>query len=264
MAKSSQLFEHAQRYMREVMAPRLREEGFVSYKGEDIHWYRLVNNEVVQAIYFGTRHTALQSSFSIYIGFHPLFIPPVFQKSPYFRAEPGFAQMSYRVPELVPGSTPHGIINLMLYGLYNRVYRIPDVLIPCPRDKNDGLDILNQVFSIFESVKTPKACYEMHKRMQEIESVFSMSTYFVDEVLFWGDKELYPYCQQYMEDFIAMLRKAQESGKFFHKTHEEELERLLAMKDAFSNREQYLQVLKEREQKTLHLLEKYTGIRWQD
>ena len=58
MANNSMLFEHTQRFMREVMADRLREEGFVSYKGEDIHWYRLVNNEVVQAIYFVTRHTA--------------------------------------------------------------------------------------------------------------------------------------------------------------------------------------------------------------
>ena len=40
------LFEHTQRFMREVMAERLREEGFVSYKGEDIHWYRLVNNDI--------------------------------------------------------------------------------------------------------------------------------------------------------------------------------------------------------------------------
>ena len=77
MANNSQLFEHMQRYIREVMAQRLREEGFASYKGEDIHWYRLVNNEMVQCIYFVTRDTHLHSFVDIYYGCHPLFICPM-------------------------------------------------------------------------------------------------------------------------------------------------------------------------------------------
>ena len=83
MANNSMLFEHTQRFMREVMAERLREEGFVSYKGEDIHWYRLVNNEVVQAIYFVTRHASLYSGggFELCYGCHPMFISPIFQKT---------------------------------------------------------------------------------------------------------------------------------------------------------------------------------------
>ena len=257
MAKSSVLFEHAQRYAQEVMAPRLREEGFVSYKGEDLHWYRLVNNEIVQAVYLGTRHTAVQSPFSIYVGFHPLFIPPIFQRSPYFRVEPSYVQMCHRIPELIPGSTPHGMTNLMLYGQQIAPYRVPDVLIPCPVDKNYGLDVLEQVFPFLETVKTPEACYKMHKRMNKSNL---NTAFFLDEVLFWNDKEMHSVCQEYMDWMLPMLRAAEKTGKFFFKVHKEELERLLLIKEAFTNRDQYMEVLKARTQETLRLLKKYTGI----
>ena len=205
-AKTSELFEHAQRYIREVFASRLREEGFSSYKGDDIHWYRLINNEVVHAVYFTTRHAALGAFMTIQYGCHPLFIPPIFQKSPYLSSEPGYEQMLHRIPEPVPNSTEDGIIGTHLWGEYNRPYRYPDSLIMCPDNDNKGLDVLEMIFPVIDAIKTPDACYEMHKKMRkrqiENDSSMTMSSYFVDEMLFWEDHEVYEYCRKYVEHMM--------------------------------------------------------------
>ena len=268
MANNSMLFEHTQRFMREVMAGRLRQEGFVSYKGEDIHWYRLVNNEVVQAIYFVTRHTALQGNwFEICYGCHPLFISPIFQKSPYFYGMPSDEQMYGRVPELVPGSTFHGFHPLLLHGLCNRLYRIPDIMIECPTDKNNGLDILELVFPTLDKVQTPYACYEMHRGIREERNNYGFgiepSSPFIDEVLFWEDKALYEPCYEFTKKFGAYLQAVKDRGKPLGKMFTEELDNLLRQRRVFEEgcRNAHLQFLKEKEQKNFKLLEKYTGIR---
>lgn len=267
MAKTSELFEHAQRYVREVMADRLREEGFVSYKGEDIHWYRLVDNKVVHAIYFCTRHTGLPAFFDIYYGCHPLFVPPVFQKSPYLYAEPGYEQMNMRIPETVPGSTPRGFEGTMIHGMVNRPYRVPDAMIWCPQDKNNGLDILEKIFPVMDGIRTPTACYEMHKkrRQGEIENDtwLTVSTYFVDEALYVGDEAMYPFCQMFVTSKISLLESAEKTGRFFRKEDKRELERLLELRRVFveDRRQEYLQTFPAREQETLRKLERYTAIR---
>lgn len=266
MGANSELFEHAQRFVREVFAERLRQEGFVSRKDEDIHWYRLVDGEVLQAVYFITHHAKLQSFFEIRYGCHPLHIPAVFQKSPYMYALPGYEQMNDAIPETIPGSTPYGFEPLHLYGMYNRPYRVPDVLIPCPQDKNNGLDILEKLFPVMNNLSSPYACYEQHKnrRKREIdnENTFSMSTYFVDEVLFWEDKALYPFCMKYVADWSSALGKLQKDGKLTRRSDQEHLERLLVLWDVFAHdgREGYMQTLRHREQTNRRLLKKYTGL----
>ena len=266
MANNSQLFEHMQRYIREVMAQRLREEGFASYKGEDIHWYRLVNNEMVQCIYFVTRDTHLHSFVDIDYGCHRLFIPPVFQKSPYFYTMPCAEQMDNRVPELVPGSTVRGFHSLMICGACNRPYRIPDVLIMCPTGKNYGLDVLELVFPFLNQVVTPRACYEMHKsrRQGEIEEgdTYTMSPYFVDEVLFWADEELYEYCRGYLLEQISMRDHVLKSGGRAGKAEQLEWEQC-AVLDAVlrdGTRREDLKTLNNRYMKIRQLLRKNCGI----
>ena len=268
MTNNSMLFEHTQRFMREVMAGRLRKEGFVSYKGEDIHWYRLVNNEVIQTIYFVTRHTSLQGNwFEFCYGCHPMFISPVFQKSPYFYGMHSNEQMYYRVPELIPGSTFHGFHSLLLDGVWNRPYRIPDIMISCPQDKNNGLDILELVFPTLDKVQTPYACYEMHRSWREGRDNYGFgvepASAFVDEVIFWEDKELYEPCYEFARNFGSHLQSVKDRGKPLGKMFTEELDNLLRQQRVFEEgcRYEHLQFLEKRAQKNFKLLEKYTGIR---
>lgn len=266
MSKASELFAHTQRFVREVFAERLREEGFVSYKSEDIHWYRLVNNEVVHAIYFVTRHTALNSFFDIYFGCHPLFIPPVFQKSPYMHAIPGYEQMNDRIPDKIPGSTFLGFKGTMIYGMGNRPYRSPDILIMAPTDKNSGLDILEDILSFIADITTQSACYEMHKNWRqgaiENESNITMSTYFVDEVLYWEDEELYPYCEKYVQQWSSALQKMMQADELKRKDDRAKLERLLKLREVFEhgNRDEYIQSFQDRELQTRKLLKKHANL----
>lgn len=266
MGKASELFEHSQRFIQEVFAERLRQSGFVSYKGEDIHWFRIVNHEVVQAVYFVTRSATLQSTFEIRFGAHPLYISPIFQKSPYLFAEPGYEQMNDMIPETVPGSTPYGFEGLRLYGMYNRPYRVPDVLIPCPQDKNNGLDVLEKLLPVLDKLTTPFDCYQMHKKRREREieneNTFSMSTYFVDEVLFWEDEALYPFCKKYVADWVTSLERLQNNNELNRRDDREYLKRLLLLQDVFAtgDRERYMNKLRTREHKNRSLLKKYTTL----
>lgn len=249
--KKSELFRHAQRYIQEVFAERLRQQGFLSYKGENIHWYRLVNDQVVQAIYFVTRHVALPVSMTIGCGCHPLFIPPVFQKSPYMYAEPGNEQIYLRYP---------------IVGSMNTVYRIPDALIECPADEYKGSNILDGVLSLLDSVQTPFACYETHKewRKGQIENGtwFTMSPFFADEVIYWEDKSLYPFCKEFIAGYIGILNDVKQSGGFLLRSDHNELARLIKLKEVFdeNRRHEYLQTLCERERETLRMIRKYTTI----
>ena len=262
----SVLFEHMQRFVREVFSERLRQEGFVSYKDEDVHWYRLVNDEVIQAVYFVTRHTTLHTTVDIYYACHPLYIPPILQKSPYMYSLPGYEQMDDSIPETVPGSTPYGFESLRIYGMYNRPYRIPDVLITCPQDKNNGLDVLEKLFPVLDSITTPYDCYLMHKkrRAREIESAnfWNMSSYFVDEVLYWEDETLYPFCRTYVEDTAVCFENLRAEKKLTRREDQELLLRLQRLKAVFHDGSllAYKEELINREHKNLYLLQKYAGI----
>ena len=266
MAKNSILFEHTQRYVREVMADRLRENGFTSRKGEDINWYRVIDNDVIQAVYFATRHTALPSFLDIGFGSHPFFIPPLFYKGPYLHAGPGYEQYYVAVPEIIPGSYPYGMMRSQISGMSNRVYRSPDVQIMCPTDLNYGRDILDQVLLVLDRIQTPRDCYLSHKtwREREIEngSWMTMSPYFVDEVVYWDDGALLPFCKEYVFGMIEILEQAAQTGRFYRKSDELRLGELRQLREFLSNgdRDGHLNMLKEREKQVQLLLAKNTGI----
>lgn len=266
MSNNSQLFEHIQRFVREVMADTLHAAGFSSYKGEDIHWYRIVNNEVVQSIYFVSSHTQLPVFLEIKYGFHPLFIPPVFQKSPYFYGMPRYEQMYDRIPEIILGSMPYGFMGTSLYGMTHRPYR-PDAQVLAPPDMGNGLTTLEQVLKELKGLSTSIECYQKHKnrRSGEIEndSWLMMSPYFVDEVLFWEDEALYSYCQGYVNGKMQLLQNAKNNGFLKRKADILELEQLSVLQSVFEHgtRDEYVKTFPGRSQNTLKLLEKYAGIR---
>lgn len=267
MTKATELFYHVQRFVREVFADRLREAGFSSYKGEDVHWFRLVNGQVIQGVYFVTRHNKLHTSLEIQYGAHPAFIPPIFQRSPYLYAAPSYEQMYNIIPELWPGCGYDGRMKTLLCGAENAPYRVPDVLILCPQSPPHNLDILEQILSVLDGIDTPSACYETHKRWRaaEIENgaMLTMSTYFVDEVLFWQDQSLYPYCRAYVSAMRSILERIEtEKGKLSRKADREELDRLRGLQQILDtdDRQTHLANLEQAAQGNLRMLKKYTCI----
>ena len=93
-----------------------------------------------------------------------------------------------------------------------------------------------------------------------------MSTYFVDEVLYWEDEALYPYCKMYVDKMSDHLIWASKMEKGYRKCDREHLERLLVLKDVFENngREAYLQQLQIRAEKTRKQFLRYTTSKMTD
>ena len=251
MSKTSILREHVQRYIRATVSDRLREQGFVSKDNDDIHWYRVVNGEVVHAIYFSTAHTWLPVTLDIGYGCHPLFITPQFPSSPYVRYAPG-NEVSY--PRYI------------LLAPHCNICYSEDILVTCPEDESVVHDILTNIFSVLNSVVSPRDCYDLHKewRKGQIENNLwiDVSPWFVDEVVFWEDWELYPFCQLYIqrEEILLQnaLKKNPKSKQFI-----EELEYLQILKRSIidGQRDVHMRILEKRKKITIKLLERNTGIR---
>lgn len=263
---NSEGYAHVQRFVWEVYADRLRQAGFSSYRGEDIHWFRLVNNEVIHAVHFRADRAGYPLMMEIGYGCHPLFIPPVLQRTPFLQPINGYEQVDYRIPELIPGSMPNGVQHSFIHGLRNRIYREPDVMVHCPADDQTTQLILEKVLSVMEPINTPAACYALHKdrRAGEIENDawLTMTPYFVDEVLYWEDSALYPYCSVYIEGKREWLEAVKQEGKLKRKVDQEELAQLVILQDVFRNKDraQYMQVLSERAQRNFAKLKKHTNI----
>lgn len=260
------LFDHMQKYTREVFAERLRKAGFSSYKGQDVHWFRLVNNEVIQAVYFVAFDAAPGTFAEILYGCHPLFVSPVFQKSPLIRGLPDGVQICNCIPEAVPGSTYQGVERFLLYNLdNNRPYHVPDSLIMCCPDLNYGLDVLEKLLSFLNRITTSRECYEYHKelRLRLFPPEFSVqSTYFVDEVLYWNDEEMYSDCHAFAKNQALSLKNAMEEGFRVPKRYRQSWEHGNVLNQVFEkgNFEEYLHTFQDRAQHNLRLLERNAGI----
>ena len=258
------LFTHVQKFVQEVYAEQLREAGFRSYRNEGVHWFRLVNDEVIQAVYFVARHTTFPVRLDIEYGCHPLFIPPILQHSPYMYGMPGYEQMYDEIQETIPGRMPDGRQRSMVLGMQNREYR-EDIEVLCPVNPDERQQILRNVLDEIEPLNTPKACFEAHKRWRarqiENDSWGIMSPYFVEEVLYWEEESLYPYCIEYMKATIRGLSNVREDGKLPQK-YQQELEHLKILWDVFQNnsRAEYLQVLQGRESKNRKRLKTNTSL----
>jgi len=262
MSKATGLFEHMQRYTREVFAECLRKEGFSSYKGQDIHWYRIMNNEVIQAIYFVARDSAPCTFAEIMYGCHPLFVPPVLQKSPLMNRMPDYLQIS----NLVPANTTDGVERFLLYSQYNnQPYRVPDALIMCSPDQNNGLNVLEKLLTILNRTTTAPQCYELHKELSWKLSTSDFrirSSYFVDEVLYWEDKKLYSFCEEFVKSEAQHLEYAIKNEIRLPKTYRQSWEQGKVLKQVFENSsfEEYLHNLQERAQQNLRSVKRNTGI----
>lgn len=266
MFKATELFEHMQRYTREVFAERLQKEGFSSYKGQDIHWYRLVNNEVVQAVYFVAYNAAPCSFAEIRYGCHPLFVDSVLQKSPLMSGLSDYVQISNLIPETIPGSTICGVERLLLYSEFNnRPFRVPDILIMCAPNQNYGLDILEKLLSVLNRTTTTLACYELHKELcrQLASPDFRIrSTYFVDEALYLHDEEMYSFCREFVKSEAGRLEHITKKGYPIPRMYKQSWQQSSVLNQVFDNGayEEYLHTLQDRAQHNLRKLERLAGI----
>lgn len=257
MTNKALVNQHAQVFIREVLADQLVQAGFVSRKGQDIQWYRVVDNSVLQAVLFNTQWATLPVLLTVSYSCHPLFIMPEFPKSVHV------PNMMRSIEAFNPGRYLFKQNNNMIYS--------PDAAVTCPNDACKGADILADILFKLNEVKSIEHCYNMHKagrlKAAEIcnlppeELFWNISPDFMDEVVYLDDTEMYPYCRKRIVSELERYEKAQQIRKLWN-VEKAELESLKSLKAAVleGNRNEHLRVLEERRVESIRQLKRQTGI----
>lgn len=247
------LEEHARIYIREIMAERLCREGFVSRTGEGFHWYRVVNGDVLQAVYFYTRWAALPMFMAIGYGCHPLFIAPEYPKGIHM------SSMLRSLEAVNPGKQ-------LAKQNGNTVYAA-NAAITCPDDAFQGADILQSILDQLNEIRTVEQCYGVHKQrylktaellnLAKEEMYHNLSTDFMDEAVFLGDQELYPYCKAHILKELARYEKVQGTRKLWN-VEKYEWNALEHLKEAIidQKRDEHLAYLQERKEANIRQLKR--------
>ena len=205
MANNNQLqTEHIQRLVRELFADRLRQEGFVSYKNQDIAWYRLVNQEVLQTIYFYTITSYIPVFMHIGVGCHPLYVEPKFSASVRYSSKDRGNEVRFREKIFVD-------FPLKSYS--------SDILVMCPADEQKRMGIFENILKELEPIHTAWEAYQAHKEIYSRRTFRSLSTDFINEMIYYKDVELCEKCLPGMEISLQVchqysdMRSYAERGK---------------------------------------------------
>ncbi len=229
-------------YTTGVFAPKLEAAGFRSYRGENLSWYRLVNGELLQTVYF---YSPFNFPMLVELGYgmHPLYLPaPMPQKihiSSYFNSE---------IMWWLRGGTLGG----------KRLYK--DTCINCLATPEMGAELLTErIFPIFEENQTIDAAYEYFKNLYLGMPPGWTSESFMDQVIYRGDADMYDWCLQHFRGWYDLI-----SGyKFKTKEDEQRLKRFKPKIDALEtgNRDACIEALEMQKKKFIKKLERELGIR---
>lgn len=237
------IYDHVRKYISAVFRERLTEEGFFSDNG--INWYRIIQGEVIHGIYFYSSYPMLPAALNIGYGCHPMFIAPHISSDPYL-----YASLGDEV--IYPGK-----LNMKAA---NTIFSM-DAMVLCPADEFKGLDLLDAVLSDIRGCNTASDCYGLHKQWKDSQiqnqTFMNVSTAFLDEVVYFDDKELYPMCAQWIPSRTESLLAAQETSKLWegHETELKELE-ILAPAILQGKRREHLQLLAQRSEETKKRMQK--------
>jgi len=260
MEKNKRLIlnDHASRYIRAVMSEQLQNRGYVSKNEEHLHWYRLVDGDILQAVYFYSQWAAMPILMGIGYGCHPLFIAPEYPAGIHM------GSMRRSREALNPGR--------MLMKQQNRAHFATDTAVTCPDDAFCGAYILEDILTRLDHVHNMEENYQMHKQthveiirlleMPEENTFQNMSADFMNEVVFMDDRELYPHCIERIERELQRYDRAQKVRKLV-KAEVADMEMMVRLKSAIAGgeREQHLAYLYELQQSNMKkLLKKVDGL----
>ena len=251
--KTKVLNENAQNYVRAVMADHLRREGYVSKDGMDLQWYRVINGDVLQAVFFYTRWAALPMFMAIGYSCHPLFITPEFPKGIHMPS------MLRSLESVNPGKQ-------LVKQNGNSIYAA-NAAVTCPDDSFKGVDILESILDQLDGIRSVEQCYAIHKQrylkaaellnLAQEELYHNISTDFMDEAVFFNDQDLYSYCASRIQNELTRYEKAQETRKLWN-IEKYELNALYHLKEAIINqkRDEHLMYLQQRQAENIRLLKR--------
>ena len=249
---SAERLTYVQKYVHDIFADTLKQEGFVSPDGKDTIWYRGVNHEVVNTVCFFTRWSGIPISLWMGYGIHPLFVEPFRTNTVYI---PDYPYNYEKLNALEPLSKEQ---------MHHYVYYALDVPVHVPKYSDKGLYTLEGIIlPKMNAVKTERDCYELHKARYldnfgpDFMAKTMISLDFVNEAIFFEDTELYPGLQnlvlkwlQQHENYDEELRNSKWAKE--RRVHLEYQKKALLEDD----REAFLESMAQRRNKTVDLLQK--------
>jgi len=240
--------KHLQRYAKSVFSEKLRQRGFVSYKNEDLSWYKVVNGEILMTVYIFTAWPIIPIIPYIGFGIHPLFVEaPIPQK------------VSIR------GISNDEVMTTVTLGSPVKVFD-ENTLVQCPISKGHGAEKLeNEIFPIFDSIGSIEDIYRFYKNRyfsykqywneRGMEYDINVSGAFIDMAIYLGDTQMYPLCQRKIE----LMNQRDLSSYWTKRDMERNQLRYYAIADG--QRTMYLEKLEKRKEMNLRTIERKLGIR---
>ncbi len=233
-----------------IYAEKLKNAGFVSYKGECTSWYKIANNEVVNSVYLYSALGFYPLLMEIGYGIHPLFIP---------------APIPQRV--IFIGSHDDEVMTEVGGKFKYSLYCGTSVM--CHNMKEWGAELLDtDVFPRFGDVKTEMDAYISHRKIciDRIEKYKENSNggqmqivgseWLADEAIYFNDEEI----QNMMISQLIHQREYMKNGDMMSTPTKREWyqKRIEAIQDGA--REPFLMMLKARKKRFIRDLERKVGI----
>ena len=238
---------HAKMYIDAVFAETLKQEGFVNPDGKSISWYRVVNNELVHAVYFHATYGSVPvQGMCIESRVFPLFYKPMYYSSIYTSGSN--RHFGYRVMGINDLPDEHGTRLISLYSNDIWVYTIVT--------GKKGLYTLEvDVLPWFQKAMTQADYYQLvSDEFVKLGNDFDRQVILSDAValtLYYGDTEKYAAYSQWFAGFLpGYLENVLIADKY--------KEERLALKSALDGdtREEFLQQLERGREKTIKWLKK--------
>ena len=236
---------HLQKWARTYFADHLRELGFVSWRGEDLSWYKLVGGEVLLTVYLFDSFGYLPMMPCLSYGTHAAFVKP---------------EMPHKVTERSVG----GVFETMSYMYFDTPMRqmAHDIQVMATDTPDGGYRKFEEtVLPIFDKIHTledayrPFREYYIERRAQRLERVPQFmnqmpfaSMDFLDEAIWFHDTEMMELCARDPDLWYPIRKK---EGK-----------RIQMQKDALNGHwDEYLRELERRKNRYLNKLQKEAGLK---
>ena len=236
---------------RKIFAEKLRRAGFVSYNGEDLSWYRVVNHQVLHSVYFFSRLNTIPLFMSVGYGHHPLFIPaPIPQKLIFSDLWDDEVMQWVRKPDA-------------------QCITYDGTWVMCHNTEEHGAEILDaDVFPVFGQVNTEEDAYRLH-RAECVERIklhgrrypggtmqIVGSEWLADEAIYFADNEI----QNIIIDQLIRQKESMEKGNMASTPKRREWYQLRIEAIQSGEREKFLMMLEARKKRFTRSLEKKLGI----
>ena len=236
---------HLQKWARTYFADHLRDLGFVSWRGEDMSWYKLVGGEVLLTVYLFDSFGYLPMIPCLAYGMHAPFIKP-------------------EMPQKVTMREAGWVSETMNFLYFDNPKRqmAPDIQVMATDTPDGGYRKFEEtVLPIFDSIHTLEDAYRpfreyyierraklLEQAPQYIDEQPFASMDFLDEAIWFHDTEMMELCAR-DPDLWYPIRKR-------------EAKRLQMQKDALNgHRDEYLRELEQRRNRYLRKLQKEAGLK---